>query len=507
VVVSAPPALRARTVDDLLAAGPDTAAVRDATGAWSRAELDAAAWAAAAWLAGRGVRPGDRVACRLGNTREFVALLFGTLRLGAVFVPLNPEMKPYQLAQVLADAEPALLVTGQPDDGAAAPGVPVGALAELRAGLAVPAGAHPVSRADPDRLALLIYTSGSTSAPKAVMCPHRAVVFAAGAIVERLGYRPDDVVLTAIPLSFDYGLYQIFLSLLAGATLVLAEPAANIRLPGTLRRHRVTVLPVVPSLAGMLIRLAGRDAGTPPPVRLVTNTGAALTGPLIAGLRRALPGVTVVPMFGITECKRISIVAGDAADEPPGALGRPLSGTTVEILDEDGRPVDAGEVGEITVRGPHVMAGYWRAPELTARRYRPGPAGVTLHTGDYGWLDTTGRLYFQGRRDDIFKRHGLRVSTLEVEAAAMDVPGVRAAAVLPPTDARDAVLFAVSDRSPEHILHQLRQHLEDGKVPSICRLVDRLPLTANGKTDKRRLAASLDAPDAPGRPGTAARPT
>ncbi|WP_234018880.1 MULTISPECIES: AMP-binding protein [unclassified Streptomyces] len=489
-------------LDEAALAHPDSPAVRDRHGAWDYTALDRAAHRAASWLRAQGVGPGDRVAVRLGNVREFVALLFGTLRAGAVLVPVNPAMKDFHLSSVLADCEPRLALTAPGEEDVLArytdcPVRPVTDLALDEEGPLAPefAPEEPVAVGSDD-LALLIYTSGSTSRPKAVMSPHGTTVFAARAIASRLGYRADDVVLTAIPLSFDYGLYQIFLAALAGAELVLTDADAHTGLMATLHEHGVTVVPLVPSLAEMLVRLAARDRRGPTALRLVTNTGAALTPPLIATLRTAFPAVKVVPMFGITECKRVTILEPDGDLERPFSVGRPLPGTEVLILDEHGTPLPPGTAGEIVVRGEHVMAGYWRAPELTAERFRTDPVTgrKVLHTGDYGHLDEDGHLYFHGRRDDMFKRRGVRMSALEIEAAALDIPGVRGAAVLPPDDGRELTLFAVGALEPKEITARLGERLEAAKVPPRCLTVDSLPLTANGKTDKKALAALLESP-------------
>ena len=354
-------------LDSAAARHPYAPALRDAAGGWTYGELDAASHACAAWLASRGVSAGDRVICRAGNVREFVALLFGTLRVGAIFVPINPEMRRYHLSSVIEDADPWLVVTSD-DDVATLTEItarPVAGLSEVRAALksagSRPVARYPHPRVDGDSIALLIYTSGSTAAPKAVVSPNRAVVFAAEAIAARLRYRDDDVVLCAIPLAFDYGLYQVFLSILAGANLVLGDPSGHVRLIPTIHEHGVTVIPVVPSLAQMLVRLAARHTAIPP-VRLFTNTGAALTAPMIASLRAGFPYASVVPMFGITECKRVTISEYDGDIARPGSSGRALDGTTLLILDDNGQPLPAGQVGEIAVQGPHVMAGYWRSP-------------------------------------------------------------------------------------------------------------------------------------------------
>ncbi|MFI5979405.1 class I adenylate-forming enzyme family protein [Streptomyces sp. NPDC051555] len=493
-------------LDAAAAARPGASAVRDAAGAWTYAELAAASRTVAARLRdGSGVVPGDRVVLRLGNRREFVALYYGVLRAGAVAVPLNPELKAFVLSGVLTDAAPAVVVldpaetepvraavaacgarTATPDELLRGPAAEAGPGAGAGAGTArAPDGRPPV-----DAIAQLIYTSGSTSAPKGVVCTHRQVVFAARAIARRLGYGPRDVVLAALPLSFDYGLYQLLLAAIGGSEVVLADAAAPVRVLTLLRTHRATVVPVVPSLAEMLCRLAARGA-PPEHVRLFTNTGAALAGSTIEALRSGFPGAAVVAMYGITECKRVTIAEPDVDRERPGSVGLPLDGTTVEVLDGRGRPLPPGEVGEIVVGGPHVMTGYWNAPAPTAGRYRPDPhTGRTrLHTGDHGRLDADGHLYISGRVDDQFKRRGVRMSTTEIEAAALDVPGVRAAAALPPRDGLDLrlVVTGADGLTARRVIEGLEERLEAAKVPADCRVVARLPLTPNGKTDRKAL--------------------
>jgi acyl-CoA synthetase (AMP-forming)/AMP-acid ligase II len=453
-------------LDEAAARFSDHAALSDPTGVWTYAELADRSRRAAGWLRERGVGAGDRVVLRLPGGRAMAALLFGALRLGAAVVPLNPATGPFHLRWILEDAEPALVVE-EPQD---LEGEPV--------------GAPPV---DPAGTALLLYTSGSTAMPRAVICPHERVRFAVDAIAARLRYRADDVVFSRIPLSFDYGLYQLFLCAAAGARLALRPDLVE---AATLRETRsvgATVLPVVPTLAALMPRLAQRDPG-PTRVRLLTNTGADLSPALAAGLRSAFPDAVVVPMYGMTECKRITIAEPDEDLAYPGSVGRALDGTEVRVVDGAGRPVAAGTVGEIQVSGPHVMTGYWRDPQASAVRF----AGSTLRTGDYGWLDDGGRLYFAGRRDDIFKRKSVRMSTHEVEAALLDVSGVRAAAVLPP--APDGVLLAwvVGEVTPARVLAELARRVEPARVPDRCHVVAELPTTTNGKVDKHALKSTVD---------------
>jgi acyl-coenzyme A synthetase/AMP-(fatty) acid ligase len=408
-------------------------------------------------------------------------------------------MKDFHLSSVLDNAEPALVIT----EGAAAAHlrtltpVPVHDLASCWPEVEALVGQAPAAASvavRPQDVAVLIYTSGSTAAPKAVVCPHAQVTFASRAINAVLRYRADDVVFCRFPLSWDYGLYKVLLCCLGRSELVLAGEESDLRLLRRMRETGATVVPIVPSLAAMIATLAQRDGEPAPPVRMFTNTGAALPAATINALRAAFPGVRVVRQFGQTECKRISIMPPELDQARPNAVGRPLPGTALLILDAHGRPLPPGEIGEIVVAGPHVMPGYWRAPELSARTFRRDPrtGELRLHTGDYGAVDDDGFLYFEGRRDDMFKRKGIRMSTIEIEAAALDIPGVGAAAVLPPSADRDLAIFVTGELAPHAVLKELARRLEPAKVPSVCRVVADLPLTLHGKNARRALTELLD---------------
>lgn len=460
---------------------PHAPALRGGDRTWSYQDLRLRSIAAAQWLIRRGVRCGDRVLVMAPHAMETVSLVYACSRIGALYVVLSDRVRPYHLDHIVGDCEPRLVITEDelaglpeaPEDGWSTSGQPC-----LSIG--------PVS---------LIYTSGSTAMPKAVVSTHRQVLFAASAIQDRLSYRDDDVVFCCLPLSFDYGLYQVFLSCLAGACLVLGgEDDAGPALLSRLVEHGVSVLPLVPSLAATLGRLMHRSGRPPRRLRLVTNTGAALPVTTSRKLREIVPGLEVVPMFGLTECKRVSIAEPNSDLTLPGSVGRPLRDTEAYVIDEDGRRLPAGETGELVVRGPNVMAGYWRAPELTARRFRRDEFGQpVLHTGDLCRLDTEGNLYFVGRTDDIYKQRGFRVSSLEVEAAALDVPGVELAAVLPPREHDAARLAVTGEVSVETLLRELGNRLEDHKLPGECHVVPAIPLGVNGKVDKSGLAALLGA--------------
>lgn len=480
-------------LDTAAARFPRRVAVRDPYSERTYAQLRQDSITVAGSLRAAGVGPGDRVLCLVGPRWEHVALLYATVRLGAVFVPVHSRSSDYQTRWLVADARPALIVadgrvpTGPPrpapDDA-----VNVVDVAELFARRPRdPVAPDPPAGTD---TALMLYTSGTTARPKAVVSHHAHVVFAAGAVAARLGYTADDVVYLRLPLSFDYGLYQIFLCTLAGSTLVLGDDTPGGALVGEVRAAGATVLPVVPTLAELLTWLAGRDTA-PTALRLITNTGAALTARHATGLAEAVPGAAVVAMYGTTECKRISIAAPNEHLVAPGTVGTPIPGTRALVVDEHDRVLPAGATGQIVAVGPHVMAGYWGAPELSAQRFRPAPdtGEPAVHTGDYGHADGVGRLWVAGRRDDLFKRRGVRTGAQEIEAAMLDVPGVRAAAVLPPGPDGRLVAWAVGSAAPKDILGGVGQRLGRAKVPDICLMTEELPRTANGKVDKAALRA------------------
>ncbi|MFE0190342.1 class I adenylate-forming enzyme family protein [Streptomyces sp. NPDC058989] len=455
-------------------------------------ELATASTSAARVLRAHGVRRGSRVLVSAEDGHAVAAAVYAASRLGAVFSVLHEDVRGAPLVHVLDDAEATLLVT---DDEAARRtaherNVPSLRTAELRSGDA------PDELPDPGTLttdpACLIYTSGTTSLPKAVVGTHQQMLFALRAIQAELHLRSDDIVYCPLPLSFDYGLYQLFLAALSGATLRLATTAeAGPPLLRSLQRSGATVLAGVPSVSGTLAWLAKRAPGTPlPRLRLLTNTGADLPARTMAELRERLPALRIQVMYGLTECKRAAIMEPDGDLKRPGSCGRALRGTEIVILDDQGAELPPGDIGQIAVRGPHVMAGYWRRPELTAQRFwRREGLFPELRTGDYGHLDADGYLYFSGRRDDLYKERGFRVSCTEVEAAALRIPEVTAAAVLPPADGRPSVLAAVTDLSKEEVLQRMRQQIEPFKVPRRCVLLPKLPLNGNGKVDRARLRA------------------
>ncbi|MEU8894091.1 class I adenylate-forming enzyme family protein [Streptomyces sp. NPDC048442] len=479
---------------------PRSAALSSGNRSLTYQELAAASARAAAFLQREGVGRGDRIVVTAADGIGIAVLVYAVSRLGAVFSVLHEQVRGGPLEHVLQDCAPKFLLSDDPDAGrtAAAHGVPFLELDKLvrtvldadTDGSLTSMGQGAVA-VDPISM---IYTSGTTSLPKAVVSTHQQVLFAVSAIQECLRYRGSDVVYCPLPLSFDYGLYQLYLAAVSGARLHLGTVAdAGPPLLRSLESAGATVLPAVPSIADRLAWLLRRSRGGASRLRLLTNTGAALSEATMSALRAALPQLQIQVMYGLTECKRTAIMPPDGDLVRPGSCGLPLPGTEVFVIDDDGNRLPPGEVGQFVVRGPNVMAGYWRRPELTAERF-PRAQGLfpELRTGDYGRQDEEGYLYFTGRRDDLYKERGFRLSATEVEAAAARVDGVSSAAVLPPEGTRTALLAVVADITADEVREGMRDHIEPFKIPRRCVRLEALPTNGNGKVDRKKLAVLIE---------------
>jgi len=463
-------------------------------------------------LRARGVRRGDRVAIYMDNTWPCVVSIFGSLIAGGAFLIVNPQTKAEKLAFMLDDSGARVLLT---DAHLAKEFEP--ALAQLKeaprticSGSEIPdaaesfAGVLAENATLPERiatipldLAALIYTSGSTGNPKGVMHTHQSMVFAVASIAEYLRLDASDRILCALPLAFDYGLYQLLMSVRLGATLVLERsftfPA---QVFSRMRETNVTVFPGVPTIFAMLLAAHGREALNFPSVRRVTNTAAALPDDFGIRLREVFPNALIYKMYGLTECKRVSYLEPELVDTKPGSVGKAIPGTEVYLLAADGSEVPRGETGTLYVRGPHVMIGYWNRPDLSAQMLKPGrlPGERVLCTHDLFRMDEDGFLYFVGRTDDIIKTRGEKVSPVEVENVIHSVPGIREVAVVGvPDDVLGQAIRAFVVLAPgvsmteRQIRAQCVARLENFMVPRDIVVCDDLPRTATGKVSKKKL--------------------
>jgi long-chain acyl-CoA synthetase len=496
-------------VEDLLsesaARAPEHTAIVCPRGRWSYGLIDAATDRFARMLHDTGAEHGDRVVLCLDNSIDTIVALFGALKAGCTFVIVNPQARPEHVSGVLADSGARVLVARTPQIQSLEPWRPrlvglqtvIHADGELRAAIerwSVRAPRLGEPRSDCD-VAGLVYTSGSTGEPKGVMLTHRNLTAAADAICSYLGNTADDVILNALPLAFTYGLGQISTAFRVGATVVLERSFSYPRaIADTIEREHVTGLPLVPTMATLLLRhhLSRYDFST---LRYITNAAAALAATKLRHLRETFPAAAFYSMYGQTECQRASYLPPEHLDARLDSVGVAIPGTSVRVIDERGKPAPAGAVGELVVRGPHVMAGYWNRPDATKRVLHPSLTGeMELRTGDLFRTDADGFLYFVERLDDIIKSGGEKVAPRRVEQVIAELPAVADVSVFGvPDDVLGEIVAAVvtpadgAALTREDVQRHCARRLDAHQIPKIVTVRDRLPTTLTGKVSRRSL--------------------
>ena len=420
--------------------------------------------------------------------------IFGTLRAGGVFSVLNPGTKADKLAWVLNDCEASVLVTQASlltVALAAAARVPslrcvvvidatdsVGGMRWQDFMQGTPDCRLPAAVGIDSDLAMLVYTSGSTGQPKGVMMTHRNMVFAATSITSYLEMRSEDVVLSVLPLSFDYGLYQLLMCVMLGATLVLEKSFAfPQKILPMLASEKVSVFPLVPTMAALMVQLRSFDARWSASVRTLTNTAAALPPAHILKLQERFPAARLFSMYGMTESKRCTWLPPEYLPTRPGSVGMAIPGTEVWVVDEAGERLPANRIGELVVRGGHVMQGYC----------------------DLFRIDEDGFCWFIGRKDDILKSRGEKVSPKEVENVLYALEGVAEAALVGvPDEIQGQALKAIIvladgvKLEADAVIAHCMARLEDFMVPRLVEFRDALPKTSSGKIRRAALQAEAE---------------
>jgi long-chain acyl-CoA synthetase len=485
---------------------PEQIALRAGNRQVSYGELDAASARVAALLLEDGLQPGERVSLLLPNVPEFAAALYGVLRAGGVAVPLDPYLTRTEIAAILHDARAERFLVWRSLQRSA----PAGAsrrIFELAPGsffdIAAPdaEGAPPVAVAvAPDDPAVILYTSGTTGQPKGAVLSHANLRGNAAATAERLRYRPGAIVLGALPLYHAFGLTCGLNATFAGGACLLMVPALEpAPLLDLLGAADVTILLGTPTtFAGLLAadreQLLARVAP-----RAALSGGAPLDGGLHAAWERTT-GSPLAEGYGLTEAS--PVVCVDAVDETrrPGSIGWPLVGVQLRVVDADGADVAAGEAGELVVRGPNVMRGYWgRGAETAAVLSDDG----WLRTGDLACCGEDGRYEIVGRVKELIICEGYNVHPREVEQALMAHPAIREAVALGvphPLLGEEVVACAVRRLGAQVTSEELAQfaarRLARYKRPRRLWFVDELPRTATGKVVKHRIVVpEAAAPD------------
>jgi O-succinylbenzoic acid--CoA ligase len=491
-------------------ASPQATALVIGGRSWRFAELDALASRLCGHLRADGLDAGDHVGVLMPNSLATVIHVFALAQLGAVLVPLNTRLTAAELAWQIERADcarlvctPSLEARGRDAAGAAllcvAPEEPATFEQWLDGWPTLPPGRD--AGWSPDALQAVVFTSGTTGYAKGATITFANHFWSAIGSAFRLGVSPDDRWLTCLPLYHVGGLAILFRSCLYGTAVVLHNGFDAGAVRHSLAMEEITLVSLVPTMLQRLLHeeLTGADA---PRLRLALLGGAALPPDLAEAARRA--GIPVAATYGLTEAaSQVATRLPTEERAKPGSVGRPLLFTRVAVVAGDGRELPPGEVGEIVVAGPTVMAGYYRDPAATAAALRGG----RLHTGDLGYLDDEGDLWVLDRRGDLIVSGGENVYPAEVERVLREHPAVALACVvgLPDSEWGQRVAAAVTLRRPgqateEELLAFTRERLAGYKQPRLLALADELPQTSSGKIQRRAVVEWLMA----GRP--AARP-
>ena len=476
----------------------------------------------AAALIDMGVRRQDRIVIFFDNSAESVIALFGILKAGAIFIMLNPTMKSKKLNYILKDSGASVLITqstkarivseaihdvpdlknivwlGKSDYllKKSPPSITFHLWEEALSGHPDPFSLPAAPCIDLD-LATIIYTSGSTGDPKGVMSAHYNVVAAAKSITQYLENVEDDIILDTLPLSFDYGLYQVLMAFFFGGTVVLEKSFAYpYKAIEKLVQERVTGFPIVPTMVAILLQMDDLTKFDLSALRYISNTAAALPVAYIRKLQKLFPHVKIYSMYGLTECKRVSYLPPDQLDRRPDSVGIAMPNEEVFIVDEKGQEVGPDQVGELVIRGSNVMQGYWNDSEETTRTFRPGEyrGEALLYSGDLFRRDKEGYLYFVARKDDMIKTKGERVSPKEIENTLYEIDGVVEAAVIGVPDeifGQAIKAFIVtkkgSDLTEKQVQKYCTKNLEPFMSPKYIEFRNSLPKSTSGKIDKKSL--------------------
>jgi acyl-CoA ligase (AMP-forming) (exosortase A-associated) len=457
----------------------------------------------AAMLQARGVRRGDHIAMYLQRSVESVVALFAVWSLGAVVVIINDVLKNRQVNYIIDHSEASFLITDN----------------RLRTSLTeVPLSADRIFTVDTEMstgqqftpshvigadLALIIYTSGSTGMPKGIMLSHNNLISGAHIITDYLHLTQDEIIISLLPFSFDYGLNQLLTALLIGGTLVIQRSVLPADICNTLNRERVTGMGAVPMVWQQLAGSRSPFIKTQfPHLRYITNTGGRMPESITKLFRQAHPHIQIYLMFGLTEAFRSTYLPPNQVDVRPSSIGKAIPNVELFVLNEQGEVCKPGEEGELVHRGANIAMGYWRDPENTAKRFRPAPfqqgkggqTEIAVYSGDYVKTDEEGYIYFIGRKDQMIKSHGMRVSPEEIEDCifASHMAAHVVAFAVPFDDVKNNIIVALVPSDPLSFLEKdlhlyCKMQMPEYMRPDILWQLESFPLTSSGKPDRVKL--------------------
>ena len=504
-------------------ARPDKSALIHKGNQHSYAELAANMEQAANGLLAHGLLSDERVGVYLPKLPESVTTFFATTLAGGVFVPINPLLKAAQVGYILQDCNVRVLVTSK--DRYKQLAETLESCHDLHTIVLVNCSEENLpqkrdfnflswqqlldsdhaniakSRIDTD-MAAILYTSGSTGKPKGVVLSHKNMVSGARSVAQYLNNTAEDKLLAVLPFSFDYGFSQLSTAFHAGASVMLMDYLLPRDVIKAIAKTQITGLAGVPPLWNQLAQLEW-PAEAVDSLRYMTNSGGAMPKATLQQLRSALPNSDFYLMYGLTEAFRSTYLPPQEIDKRPDSMGKAIPNTEIMVVREDGSPCAPGEPGELVHRGSLVAMGYWNDPAKTAERFKPTPGqnkALTLNeiavwSGDSVKMDEEGYLYFIGRKDDMIKTSGYRVSPTEIEEVIYSsklVGEVVALGISHPTLGQGILVVATASKDTEldgdAIINLCKKELPNFMVPLAVEKVDSLPRNPNGKIDRKLLS-------------------
>ena len=473
----------------------------------------------AAGLQKLGLARHERVAVYLPKVPEAVFSFLGATAAGGVMVPVNPVLKAPQVQHILKDCNVRVLITNKARYAQLSESylddchdlrhvILVDGEADSNSELSVTAWMdfcqrsdswQPVPGIDAD-MAAILYTSGSTGKPKGVVLSHRNMVTGALSVAEYLENKPDDRLLCVLPFSFDYGFSQLTTAFSVGASCYLLEYLMPRDIIKAVAREKITGLALVPPLWVQLAEMDWPEEAQS--LRYFTNSGGAMPTATLASLRSRLPNALPYLMYGLTEAFRSSYLPPSEVDKRPSSMGRAIPNAELLVINEAGEPCQPNEPGELVHRGGLVAMGYWNDPERTAERFKPAPLAfseiptpeMAVWSGDVVKQDEDGFLYFIGRRDDMIKTSGYRVSPSELEEViyASSMVSEVAAIGVPHERLGQAVVLVVvchdgQELDEKAVVKYCQQQLPAFMVPARVLAKDALARNPNGKIDRKIL--------------------
>lgn len=472
----------------------------------SYAELCKLIARAATGFASLKVGEGDRVALVSPNSSQFIIAFLGAMEAGAAVVPINPMLKPPEVAFMLADAEVkvvaafgdlAKLVIAASEDLATTPRLvtigncPVPGAAALEDWLAIGPDTFTAPDMVDTRIAEILYTAGTTGQPKGAMLSHHNILWDSASCAQAIRFSEEDIILAALPMFHSYAsTVGVVLPLRLGACSLVVDRFVPVEVAAVIQKHRCTVLPAVPAMCAALLRAADElPVGALESLRMVVCGGAPMPVELMKAFEERF-GLIVIEGDGPTECSPVTSANRPDGPRKPGSIGLPIPGCEMRIVDDADDELPDGQVGEICVRGPNVMVGYLNQPDATLEAM----SGGWFHTGDLGYRDEDGFFFIVDRKKDMIIVGGLNVYPREIETVLSAYPGIAEAAVIGLYDDIRGEKVKAFVRPAEgasvsvaDLTRHCRERLANFKVPKEIVFVKDFPRTLKGTILKREL--------------------